>query len=177
MIWNEKVEEDDEDASDEEEEEKATNTALEYLFRRLSSALQADKFALASRSAALQAISLLLNQLDDVPALQHVLRPLYNLTDTSIPQPPGELYRALADNAQGVLDVIQKKVGAEKFVEELGKVRAQAKARREGRRQKRRIEAVAEPERWAREKRKKYEGKKNKAKAKGEEERGKRRGW
>lgn len=177
MIWNEKVEEDDEDASDEEEEEKATNTALEYLFRRLSSALQADKFALASRSAALQTISLLLNQLDDVPALQHVLRPLYNLTDTSIPQPPGELYRALADNAQGVLDVVQKKVGAEVFVEELGRVRAQAKARREGRRQKRRIEAVAEPERWAREKRKKYEGKKNKAKAKGEEERGKRRGW
>lgn len=178
MIWSEESKGDLEASDDEEEEdEKTSNTALEYLFRRLSSALQADKFALASRNAALQTISALLNQIDTVPALQHVLRPLYNLTDTSIPQPPGELYKALADKAQEVMDVIQKKVGAELFVEELGKVRAQAKARREGRRQKRRIEAVAEPERWAKEKKKKYEGKKLKAKSKGEEARGKRRGW
>lgn len=154
-----------------------TTTALEYLFRRLASALQADKFALASRTAALATISSLLNQLDTVPALPHVLRPLYNLTDTSIPQPPGEAYKALAESAQGVMDGVQKKIGAEKFVEVLGVVRGEARARREGRRIKRRIEKVSEPERWAREKKRKYEGKKVKAKAKGVEERGRRRGW
>jgi U3 small nucleolar RNA-associated protein 20 len=49
--------------------------------------------------------------------------------------------------------------------------------RRDERRRKRRIEAVSEPEKWAKEKKKKFDAKKARIKEKGAEERGKRRGW
>jgi U3 small nucleolar RNA-associated protein 20 len=49
--------------------------------------------------------------------------------------------------------------------------------KRDERRRKRRIEAVSEPEKWAKEKKKKFDAKKARIKEKGAEERGKRRGW
>ena len=171
---------DDSDEGEVEENEASTrqdSSAIAYLFNRLSYIIRQDNFPTVSRTAALQCQSALLNHVPAIPDLQSVVRPLYSLTDPLIPQPPGEAHKVLIDSAREMLAAVQKKVGTETYVAALGAARAEAKERREERRQKRRIEAVSAPEKWAREKRKKYELKKTKMKAKGMEARGRRRGW
>lgn len=177
MPWREDAEKDD--ASDEETDQATEDkvSALANLLRRLASMLMADKFSVMSRTAALQCCSALINQMASIPNLQVLLRPLYALTDPTVPKPPGDLYKALEEKAHEALELIQKKIGSEAYVAALAVTRAEAKSRRDERRQKRRIEAVAEPERWAAGKKRKYEGKREKKKAKGAEARGKRRGW
>ncbi|KAK4498088.1 hypothetical protein PRZ48_010744 [Zasmidium cellare] len=186
MPWSEQNRESDNESEAADEDEAAedaapteadNSSALSNLMRRLSSMLMADKFSIMSRTATLQALAALLHQLSAIPNLQTVLRPLYALTDPSVPKPPGELHKALEDKANETLDLIQKKIGAEAYVAALAETRTKARERRNERRQKRRIEAVSAPERWAADKKRKYEGKKLKQKAKGMEARGKRRGW
>jgi U3 small nucleolar RNA-associated protein 20 len=185
MPWYDKAASSAESSENEEDEVAETGptsdkSALSYLLRRLSTLLRADKFSLAARTASLATISALLNQLPATsitPSLHSLLRPLYALTDPSVPKPPGDLYKALTDNSHEVLELIQKKVGPETYVAALAVARTEAKARRDERRQKRRIEAVAAPEKWAKEKKRRYEVKKASGKRKGEEARGKRRGW
>ncbi|EGP86737.1 uncharacterized protein MYCGRDRAFT_43197 [Zymoseptoria tritici IPO323] len=183
MPWNDKSAESAESSEDEEPTlttPAPDKSALSYLLRRLSTLLRADKFSLAARSTSLSTISSLLHQLSSpsiLPSLPSLLRPLYALTDPSVPHPPGDLYKSLTDKAHEVLEVIQKKVGSEVYVSALGVARNEAKERRDERRKKRRIEAVAQPERWAKEKKRRYEVKRERGKRKGEEERGKRRGW
>ena len=154
-----------------------SSSAIGYLFNRLSYIIRQDNLSITSRVAAVRCQSALINQVQTIPALQTLLRPLYLLTDPSVPQPTGEAHKDLTDNARQLLDNIQRKVGANAFVSALGAVRSDAKAKREDRRQKRRIDAVSAPERWAREKRKKHETKKAKIKSKGMEAGSRRRGW
>lgn len=186
MPWNDHNQASDRESDvadeDEAEEDAATvesenTSALSNLLRRLSSMLMADKFSIMSRIATLQTIAALLHQLSTIPNLQTVLRPLYALTDPSVPKPPGELHKALEDKAHEALELIQKKIGSEAYITALAETRTKARERRDERRRKRRIEAVSEPERWAKDKKRKYEGKKLKQKAKGIEARGRRRGW
>ena len=59
----------------------------------------------------------------------------------------------------------------------MNNVRSEVKQRREGRRVKRRIDAVANPERIGRSKKRKGEKKREKKKLRSGEERGRRRGW
>jgi len=75
------------------------------------------------------------------------------------------------------LDMLQKKIGTTDFIAHSYAVKKTMKQRREGRRVKRRIEKVADPEKVGREKRKKEVRKKEKRKERGMEHRGKRRGW
>jgi U3 small nucleolar RNA-associated protein 20 len=75
------------------------------------------------------------------------------------------------------MEQIQRLLGNQAYIAALSVTRAEAKARRDGRRTKRRIEAVSKPEQWAKEKKRRHETKKIKAKIKGEEARGRRRGW
>jgi U3 small nucleolar RNA-associated protein 20 len=65
----------------------------------------------------------------------------------------------------------------ETYLSALGSVRSEAKVKREERRQKRKIEAVSAPERWAKAKKRKHDMRKSVLKARGLESRGKRRGW
>ncbi|KAI7525007.1 hypothetical protein KC331_g17787, partial [Hortaea werneckii] len=183
MQWRDEAEEDESDAEEEVQEEedarvqKRGSTALAYLLNRLSYVLRQTTFSTVARTGALQAQAALLNQLDSIPNLQSVLRPLYILTDPSIPQPPGDAHRGLSDKAHELLDLIQKKLGSEAYVAALGETRKEVKARREERRQKRKIEAVSAPERLAKEKKRKHEGARAKKKAVNAEMRGRRRGW
>jgi U3 small nucleolar RNA-associated protein 20 len=172
-------EEDDERDEDEETEGTARDhTAIAHLLRRLSSMLMADKFSIVSRNAAIHCLASVINTVhNDLPVLQTILRPLYALTDPTVPKPPGELHKALTDKAHEVLEGIQKQMGSQAYLAALAETRNVAKARRDERRQKRRIEAVAEPERWQKSKQRRYEVKKVKKKEKGEEARGRRRGW
>lgn len=174
---------DDDDASDDEESShaangKTTRSALSYLLLRLSKLVLQPTNSPAARLAAMSCTAILLPHLprESLP-VQSLLRPLYALTDPSIPNPATPAYKSLEDKAHELLEVMQKKLGQQEYVDVLAVTRAEAKARRDGRRQKRRIEAVAAPEKWAKEKKRRYEVKKAKSRAKGEEARGKRRGW
>ena len=117
------------------------------------------------------------------PHVPVLLIPLHNLTDTAIAPPSStdsgftEGYKTLVGNAQELMALWQKKMGTTEYIGVLSKVRQEVKARREGRKIKRRIEAVAEPERAGKAKKRKGEKKREKRKEKSGEQRGLRRGW
>jgi U3 small nucleolar RNA-associated protein 20 len=59
----------------------------------------------------------------------------------------------------------------------MGEVQKAVRERRDERRRKRKVEAVADPEKWGREKKRRNDVKRVKRKEKGAEHRGQRRGW
>ena len=190
------VEGEEDEAESEEDEtssttKKTTHTALSHLFNRLSAVLRREITslkapALIPKTASLQVTAALTTNLPTPilnPSLEPILLPLHHLTDPSIPAPTSidpaftEAYKTLTNMAQEVMNLLQKKLGPSEYVTVMGKVAKTVRQRREGRRQKRRIEAVAAPERWAQEKKRKYEGKRERRKEKGQEAMGRRRGW
>ncbi|KAM0719087.1 hypothetical protein Q7P37_004992 [Cladosporium fusiforme] len=181
MQWKERS--DDEDAEEDEVEEAdkengQDTTAIGYLLSRLSAVVRRENTPVFTRTSALQCQTALLNHLSaPLPNIATLIRPLYSLTDPTVVQPPGEAYVALSSLARETLDLLQKKLGSEAYVTEMGKAKKVAMEKRDERRRKRRIEAVSEPEKWAKEKKKKFDAKKARIKEKGAEERGKRRGW
>ncbi|KAK8205966.1 armadillo-type protein [Phyllosticta capitalensis] len=180
-------------------------TALSHLLHRLSQLLRRQPPAiqgqartgasLVPKQAALTLLAALLSHLAPEtyePQLPLLLHPLHVLTDPSAPQPAAsnshslttsaadsyaEAHKALVASASEVLALVQKKVGAGVFVKVMGVVREGVVSRREGRRAKRRVEAVAEPERALQKKRRRHERERERKKEKGWDERGKRRGW
>ena len=72
---------------------------------------------------------------------------------------------------------LQKRMGTQEFLNVMSEVQKGVKARREERRTKRKIEAVAAPERFEREKKRRHDVARARKKERGREERGKRRGW
>lgn len=154
-------------------------SALAYLLNRLSYTTRQETFPPATRTAAITTQHHLLPHLPAtaIPNLPSLLHPLYLLTDPATPQPPGPAHRALSDAARELLDAVQKHVGAEAYLRALAEARKAVGRKREERRTKRRVEAVSQPEKWARAKRRKVEGGKRRRVEKGMEERGRRRGW
>ncbi|KAF2835700.1 hypothetical protein M501DRAFT_1060702 [Patellaria atrata CBS 101060] len=185
--------EDDEDGieDDNESSRPKKKTALQYLFERLSWILRRDlesnkSPSLYPKTASLQLVAALCNGLSKealTPSLFSILLPLHNLTDTNVPAPHSSnpaftnAYKALKDTAAETMGIVQQKLGTTEYVAALQKVRDAVREKREGRRIKRRIEAVRDPEKWGREKRKKTEAKKAKRKEVAAEARGRRRGW
>lgn len=118
-----------------------------------------------------------------IPHIPALLLPLHNLTDPSIAHPFStdtaftDGYKSLVANAQELMTLLQKKLGTTEFVNLLSAVREGVKMRREGRRAKRRIEMVVEPERAGRVKKRKGERKRERRKERSGEMRGVRRGW
>jgi U3 small nucleolar RNA-associated protein 20 len=178
-------EDDDEDEEDDDDDEsdptvkKEPPSALTYILMRLSKLTLQPTQSPPSRLAAMTCISTLLPHLPSTTTLpiQPILRPLYALTDPSIPNPPTAAYKSLEEKARELMEQIQRLLGNQAYIAALSVTRAEAKARRDGRRTKRRIEAVSKPEQWAKEKKRRHDTKKIKAKLKGEEARGRRRGW
>ncbi|KAJ8609975.1 hypothetical protein MRB53_038815 [Persea americana] len=112
-----------------------------------------------------------------MPNLHMITRALYVLTDTSIPQPPGEAYKNLSDHAREFMDAIQDKIGAEAYIKLLSAAKKQVGERRQERQRKRRIDAVSHPERSFKEKQRKHDVKKSKLKAKAQLNRERRRAY
>ena len=164
---------------------------LQYIFERLSAILRREPIntrppALVPKTAALQIIATLCNHIAEptlVSLTETILLPLHNLTDPSIPAPYSTdegfqtAHKALVSTSQEIMTLLQKKLGTTEYIARLTRVREGVKERREGRRVKRRLEAVAEPEKVGRDKRRKGEKKKEKRKERSGEERGRRRGW
>ncbi|KAI5300148.1 U3 snoRNP protein [Ascosphaera atra] len=117
------------------------------------------------------------------PSLQTVLLPLVHLTDPSIPAPHSldegfrESYKALVTSSQEILDILQKKLGTTDFVAEVTAAKERVRQRRDQRRVKRKIGAVADPVRFGQEKRRKHDRKREKRKERGHGFQNKRRGW
>ncbi|KAJ9665174.1 U3 snoRNP protein [Coniosporium apollinis] len=166
-------------------------TALQHLIERLSAILRREPPtnrapSLYAHTASLQLLAALCNSLPTSslqPSLPTLLLPLHNLTDPAIAVPHSSdpafvaAHKALRSTAQELMAALQAKLGTSEYVRVLQGVREGVRERREGRRVKRRIEAVREPEKVGREKRVKREREKGKRKERSEEQRGRRRGW
>ncbi|GAW14517.1 hypothetical protein ANO14919_039200 [Xylariales sp. No.14919] len=139
--------------------------------------------ALIPKVAALDIVSILVGTLpaDKLqPSLHALLIPLHQLTDPSIPIPStiDEAFKtrheALRTKATETMDALQRKFGTATYTSELLAVRERARKRREGRSRKRKIEAVAQPERFGKWKRGRLEKKVKSRKEKGIQNRNRR---
>ena len=199
--WKTSSQDPDTHGSDEEDDDgeaeletspiETEKTAIQYILERLSAIIRREPLttkapSLVPKTAALQLVAALCSHLP-VPVLSEsaeiVLLPLHNLTDPAIPAPYSTdegfrtAYQALVSTSHEIMSLLQKKMGTTEYIAKLSKVRGGVKERREGRRVKRRLEAMAEPEKVGRDKRRKGEKKKEKRKERSGEERSRRRGW
>ncbi|PGH33407.1 U3 small nucleolar RNA-associated protein 20 [[Emmonsia] crescens] len=170
---------------------KKNKPAIEFIFERAAAILRREPRttradSLISKTACMKLLAALCTHLDVTqiaPSLQTILLPLLHLTDPSIPAPRSldeqfqTTYKALISSSQEILDLLQKKLGTTDFVTQMTVARESVKSRREGRRVKRRIEAVADPEKFGREKKRKNDRKREKRKERGTEYQDRRRGW
>ncbi|KAI4173304.1 MAG: hypothetical protein LQ343_003015 [Gyalolechia ehrenbergii] len=148
-----------EDGSSETEVESQTQSGLAFILQRASAIprrgpLTTREPSLVPVKAALQLLWALCSNLPTEalrPNIRTVLLPLQNLTDPSIPPPFSndegfvKGYKALVSHGSEIMAMLQKKFGTNEYIMHLRKVREGIKERREDRRVKRRIEAVAEP--------------------------------
>ena len=168
-----------------------SRTVLEFIFQRLSSILRREPRttrapSLIPKTASLRLLAILGKRLSSSTLLESIdtiLLPLHNLTDPSIAMPFStdegfkHAHQALVSSSQEIMGMLQEKLGSKDYIAALARVREGVKGRREERRVKRRIEAVAQPEKAGRTKTRKGERKKERRKEKSGEERGRRRGW
>ncbi|RFU32484.1 hypothetical protein B7463_g3857, partial [Scytalidium lignicola] len=181
--------------SDDEEDlqvvEGGKQTMLQYLLRKLSYILRRETSpprapGLIPKTAAMQILQILCDKLPAsavISTLQEVLLPLHNLTDPSIPTPysTDELFRSSYENlkssSEEIMRLLQTKCGTTVYTQQLLKVREGVRERRMHRSSKRKIEAIAQPEKFGKDKKRKGEKKKEKRKERGLEHRDKRRGY
>ncbi|KAK4192841.1 small subunit processome component 20 [Podospora australis] len=195
---DEEESEGEEEGEGDEAEEDAENAAKEisqkadmkYLFWKLCRIIRTERQpkpeALVSKMAAmdvLEAFCLKSSVETVILSVRTILRPLRNLTDPSIRAPfsLNELfktrYEGLKTKAQSIMEILQRKLGNAEYTKALLDVGQAIRERRQHRSSKRKIEAVVAPERHGREKRKKFEKKKERRKAKGQEQRDMRRAY
>lgn len=190
LKWRSTPSQEDDDSEEEEEEDGVNDkrTMLGYLFGRLSFILRQETSpprapALIPKTTSLHLIQLLTSALPSetlTPCLQTVLLPLSNLTDKNIPTPYStdqlfrDGYEELKVKSEEIMESLKRKTGTEAYTEALLRVREGVKARRTQRNAKRKVEAVAQPEKWGKDKKKKVERKKERRKERGAEH-GKRR--
>jgi U3 small nucleolar RNA-associated protein 20 len=179
---------DSENEEDEDDEPTEQRSLLQYLFARLSYFLRRESSpprapVLIPKTAALSLLATLTSKLSAdaiIPCLPAILLPLQHLTDKDIPVPysTDELFRTnyaeLKSNSEEILEKLQTKVGTEAYTQATIAVGNERRAKRVQRNTKRKIDAVAHPERSGEHKRKKTERKKERRKEKGAEHRAQR---
>ncbi|KAK1757929.1 small subunit processome component 20 [Echria macrotheca] len=186
-------ESDDEESEDEEEESNKVfkkRTDTRYFYWKLAAIIRRERQpnaeSLVPKLAAmdvLEASSAKAPVEVLLPSLKTILRPLRNLTDPSIPAPFSlnevfkTRYEKLKEQAQSVMETLQRRVGNEEYTKALLSVGEDVRERRQQRSSKRKIEAISAPEKYGRDKRKKFEKKKEKRKEKGREQRDARRAY
>lgn len=108
-------------------------------------------------------------------AVRAILRPLRNLTDNTIAAPMSAdpqfapRYDELKLRATSLMDVLQTRLGNAEYTQALMAVGAASRDRRQQRATKRKIEAVVQPEKHDRDKRKRLDKKKERRKVRGQE--------
>ena len=110
------------------------------------------------------------------PSFKTILTPLHNITDPTIRAPISmddqfkNKHEHLKTRAQILMDALQKKFGTPEYTKQLMAIRDEVRARREQRAAKRKIEAIAQPEKHGRDKRKKFEKNKERRKHRASEQ-------
>lgn len=184
---SEEVETDDE----ENEAEHASVDPLAFSFARISFILRRETVisraaSMIPKTACMRLLVALCSNLSTETLSMNstsILLPLHIITDssTSVPFSTDEGFKtahaALISNAQEMMALLQSKLGTAKFIDALNTVRARIKQKRDDRRIKRRIEAVAEPEKTGYKRTKKRSQQRVKRKDKNSEYRAQRRGW
>ncbi|KAI1078244.1 armadillo-type protein [Whalleya microplaca] len=171
------------------------HTLISWLSDILVEETRTKASALVPKVAALDILSILTTTaLPPSVLLRHpsllytLLTPLHHLTDASIPQPFSlddafkTRHEGLRSKAVELMDALQAQSRLHShsgvdgvYAAQLRAVRERARRRREGRSRKRKIEAVAQPERFGKWKRGKLEKKVRRRKEKGVENRNRRR--
>ncbi|EFQ31317.1 down-regulated in metastasis [Colletotrichum graminicola] len=155
---------------------------LQYLFWKLSSILRRDvrpkSTAITPKTVAMEVLETICRRVpqDNLePSFKTILYPLQNLTDPNIPVPfsTDDLFKTrletLKTRAQILMDSLQKKFGTAEYTKQLLAIREEVRTRRQQRSSKRKIEAIAHPEKYGRDKRKKTEKKKERKKVRSHE--------
>lgn len=175
---------------DDEETPKSPPVTLHTVFAFLSDILVSETAprapALTPKVAAMQLLTHFTTTLPPathvIPSLNMLLTPLHHLTDPSIPVPastdPGFAPRVeeLRERARELMDALQRQAGTDVYTRELLAVREAVRHRRESRTRKRKIAAVAAPERHGQWKRGKLDRKIKRRKERAGEERRRRHG-
>jgi U3 small nucleolar RNA-associated protein 20 len=184
-------------ASDDEMEstpKKSNNdppTAIHRLMIRLSGLVRRDNRSMLAKTTTIHLLETIYAKFPLEPlssSLPHVLTTLNTLIDpaTTIPRShtdpttlnqPNEAYKNLIDKAREIMSTTQKRMGTQEYLKVMAEVQRGVRERREERRRKRKVEAVVDPEKVEREKRRRHDVKRVKRKEKGAESRGMRRGW
>ncbi|TGZ79617.1 hypothetical protein EX30DRAFT_321196 [Ascodesmis nigricans] len=152
------------------EEEKNIKSALSWLMSRLSGVIRSErniKRGLVGKKYSLGWLAMMIQQIitaeDLISMAPTIILPLFNLTEL----PEGHTMLELKPTAQEILDTLSKKIGTTEYAKAYAGVKQQVADRRQQRRTKRKIEAVAEPELAAKRKAKKHEREKARKKEKG----------
>ena len=170
---NDDMEDDDsEDDSGNETAIKDKISGIQYLLDQLTRILRVEPNRLTTsaflpKKSTLHLLSTLLPSLSSTntpPSQIHtLLLPIHHLTDPSTISPRSAdptfatTYQSLIELAHEVTEKIQTRLGDAEYVKALTEVSRMVRKRREERRSKRVIERVAEPERAAREKKRKHD--------------------
>lgn len=169
--------EEEEEEDNESEDEQPKQKDLQYLFWRLSHIIRKEirptAVAITPKTVAMEVLETICRRSAAErlgPSFKTILTPLHNLTDPTIRPPMSwdEVFKTkhehLKTRAQILMDALQKKFGTAEYSKQLMAVREEVRARRQQRSSKRKIEAIANPEKYGRDKRKKFE--KNKVRRK-----------
>lgn len=180
----------EEEDDDDEAPKRRRGMSMHYIFWRLAAIIRRETPprapVLVSKLGAIEAIDVLTTQCDVStlePSVRNILRPLRNLTDANIATPfsTDDLfktrYEALKTKAQQIMDKLQHKLGTAEYTKQLLAVGEDIRERRQARSSKRKVEAVAAPEKYGREKKRKMDRKKERRKVRGQEHRSARRGF
>lgn len=163
---------------------------LEYLFRRLSHVLRKEVpprgVAMTSKVTAIEVLETICRRTSNdrlEPSLKTILVPLHHLTDPDIPVPVSmddgfkTKHEHLRNRAQILMDSLQKKFGVAEYSKQLMLIRDEIRARRLQRSSKRKIEAIAQPEKYGRDKRKKFEKNRDRKKNRSSEQKAMRQNY
>lgn len=152
----------DVEENDELEQESSSSSKrdIQWMTRRCSYLLRDEKFTQMSKKASIQLLASIIQILpeDSVTTLSHdIIEALFYYSTTEI-----EKYGELKNLCIEALGMLQKKIGVALYVQKYTNVQQEFSERRQERKQKRAIEAVADPELHARKKQKKNELKRRK---------------
>ena len=173
----------EEDQADEPDEKTERKTDLEHMFRQISHVIRREipprAVAITPKVAAMELLETICRRssLERLrPSFRTILVPLHNLTDPSIAPPfsNDELFKtkheALKTRAQILMDSLQKKFGTAEYSKQLLAIREEVRKKREERSSKRKIDAIVQPEKYGRDKRKKFEKNKERLKTRSKEQ-------
>ena len=171
------------DEDNESEDDQPKRKDLQYLFWRLSHVLRKEirptAVAIAPKVVAMEVLETICRRTAGErlePSFKTILLPLHNITDPTIrpPKSMDEVFNSkhehLKTRAQILMDALQKKFGTAEYSKQLMAIREEVRARRQQRSAKRKIEALAQPEKYGRDKRKKFEKNRERKKVRSKEQ-------